>query len=65
VSARAFGATNEPGTCLWCGRKLNSTAKWPRYFDKRRCAQHFAVTMAQDGHRLKSWREAIEAMDDN
>jgi len=58
--ARRFGATNQAGTCLWCGRKL-----LPTRFDKRKvgvygqgtfctatCGYLFGFRLAQLGKRL-------------
>ena len=58
-----FAASNKPGTCCWCGRKLRQQ----RYVDdptKRgdygdgffcglRCAYLFAVWFARQGRRIK------------
>lgn len=49
-----YGATNAPGTCLYCGRKLTKRAR-ERYefFDTWACAGAFALVFAREGRRLK------------
>lgn len=51
---RDFRATNEKGTCLWCGRKLRGNNKdaWDGLFDLRSCAEAFGVHMATALHRI-------------
>ena len=52
--------TNEPGTCLWCGRKLrkfhlNDGSKGDygdNAFCGLRCGYSFGVTMAELGKKL-------------
>lgn len=59
---RPFGATNEPGTCLWCGRKLQAEpyqrggrgGYGDGFFCGLRCAYQFGERMAQLGRRLAS-----------
>jgi hypothetical protein len=62
---RPFNPTNNPETCIWCGKKL----RWPTdfeghhkydkagdygdgYFCGLRCAYQFAVALADRGRRL-------------
>lgn len=46
---RAFGATNEPDTCLWCGRKLRHEQKWAEDPETRR----FVPVFGEDGEPAK------------
>lgn len=55
-----FDASNEEGTCLWCGRKLRKERFGQRlgdygdgHFCGLRCAYQFAVRMARLGERLE------------
>jgi hypothetical protein len=52
--------SNEPLTCLWCGKKLRKS----KHMDERgdygdnafcglRCGYSFGVAMEKNGHRLK------------
>lgn len=59
---RDFAATNQPDTCLWCGRKLHGAVPcFPEYagydddgyFCTLRCGYRFGVRMAELGKRLK------------
>lgn len=68
----AFGATNEPGTCLWCGRKVRMAGvksdrpHYPNgpYFDTKDCGLAFATRMAELGKRFNPIKpqEAKEAV---
>lgn len=48
-----FNATNEPGTCLWCGRRIpKGAAQYYRFWDTKDCALLFATVLAKAGRRL-------------
>lgn len=56
----AFGYAGEPGTCLWCGKKLPSEKSQAftrdsdkRFFHAGSCAAAFGVRMAELGKRFK------------
>jgi hypothetical protein len=65
TSFHRFGAINEPGTCLWCGKKLpywipKKYAVTPTrgylgtgHFCTLTCAFLFADFMVELGHRLE------------
>lgn len=51
-----FGATNQPGTCLWCGRKVRKRdGRFPHseFFDTGSCGENFGIRLAELGHRFK------------
>ena len=62
---RECGATNEPETCIWCGRKLRGKKTWlferygklgdyaDGYFCTLRCGYDFGLTLATKGERLR------------
>lgn len=50
---RPFNASNEPGTCLWCGRKLRQGGYFARgFFCTASCGFRFACRLAELGRRL-------------
>lgn len=50
---KPFAATNEPGTCLWCGGKCREAFNgWP-HFCTLSCAAEFGKVQAQAGKRLQ------------
>ena len=49
MAARPFAASNEPGTCLWCGKVLS---KSETCFCGARCARPFAEAIAEHGTRI-------------
>jgi hypothetical protein len=58
---RPYHATNEPGTCLWCGHKLRQKKGHEKpgdygdgHFCGLRCAYQFGVAMADPGRRLRA-----------
>lgn len=63
-----FGATNEKGTCCWCGRKLRrqrfGKKDWGDYGDGffcgLRCGYQFAVMHAELGHRLEAVKNPVK-----
>lgn len=57
---KRFHATNEPGTCLWCGHKLHKAKYLGGYgycgencFCTLTCGYLFAVDAAKNGYRFK------------
>lgn len=64
--------TNEPGTCLWCGRKLPKSTntfepeRRGRFGDNAfcgiQCGYEFGLTFAISGARLKPFDADAEAM---
>lgn len=67
ANAQPFGATNQPGTCRWCGRKLRPypyrAEAWANgrtlgdygdgHFCGLRCGYEFGRVMADHGRILK------------
>ena len=50
---REFHATNQPGTCLWCGHKLVNQGYFKTgHFCTMRCGFMFADRMAELGKRF-------------
>ena len=47
---RPFCASNDPGTCLWCGRTLAKVSDG--HFCTYRCAWQFADAKASKGSRF-------------
>lgn len=61
MAKHAFAASNAPGTCLWCGRKLRKTWKFQRYGKLGAYADgFFAVCRARTHGRLPSLALAID-----
>lgn len=63
--ANIYNRTNDPGTCLWCGRKLrkcgdNRGDYGDNAFCGLRCGYMFAVSMARCGRRLVRHHERDE-----
>jgi hypothetical protein len=56
-----FDATNEPGTCRWCGRDTHATfidtdfdaSPDPTYFCSQACAADFGENVARMGYQFE------------